>query len=77
MRKVCLGSPLGDFDVTPTRLWLTMNKDVARPVALILVVITPRLPDADFKWGACVSYQLAACLIEVNFRALLIIRLGV
>ena len=53
--KVCFGSPLCDFDMPPSCLRLTEDKQVSRPLALILIVITLRPPASRLRLDARVS----------------------
>src|SRR5215208_2579137 len=73
MCEVCLSPSLCHFDMSPACLRLTDHKQVARALALILVIITMKPPRSDFHRRSWVSYQLPACLVKVHFWALFVI----
>ena len=77
MSKIHFSPSLCDGNVPPASLRLTDHKQVARAVALVLIVIA--LNSASFGWqtSARLYDQLLAGLIKVYFRALFIKGLGV
>src|ERR1044072_4536183 len=73
MREVYFGSSLGYCNVTPTSLRLTDHKQVARAIALVLIVIALKSASFARKSSARFLNQLLVGLVKVYFRAPFII----
>src|SRR3990172_3863656 len=64
---------LSDLDVTPAHEWLKEQEQVARSVALVLIIVASHPPRAGRQCGSSFGDQLFATLIEAHFRTFRVI----
>lgn len=77
MGEIQRGASLGHFDVSPSGLRLDEQKEVARAIALVLVIKTLRMTGQGRQRHPGFFDQLLARLVEVDLRALWVVRRGV
>src|SRR5215207_3466552 len=76
-RKVLHRALPRDFDMPPTALRLTKHKEVAHPLAAVLIIEALRSSGLSWQRLARLGDKLLARLVEADHGASLIVRLGV
>jgi len=77
VRKVNHRALVSDRHMPEACLWLNEEEQIARPVSLILIIKARRLSGSLREGLARLANQLLAGFIEVDLRALRIVRLGI
>src|SRR5262249_21647311 len=77
MREIELRAALCDLDASPSGLRLDKQKEVARAVAFILIIVARELTWPAWQRRASLFDQLLIRLVKVDFRALRVIGGGI
>jgi hypothetical protein len=67
-RPVDTRAALGDLDLTPTREWLTEQKQMGHAVPFLFVILALWLTRGDGQSNPCFAHQLLAGLIPTDHR---------
>src|SRR3972149_3078498 len=75
--EILHGATVGHRHMPPTASGFKLHKQIARAVALVLIVVAFHLPRRGRQRGLRLGPQLLRAFIEADYRALRIIRFGV